>query len=63
MGEKNVEALVDAGLVKDLADIYLLTQAQLESLDRFAELSSSNLIKAIATKRIHHYTGLYSHLA
>jgi DNA ligase (NAD+) len=50
MGEKNVEALVDAGLVKDFADIYTITEEQLKSLDRFAELSSSNLVKAIADK-------------
>lgn len=47
LGEKNVAALVDAGLVEDLADIYQLTKAQLLSLDRFAELSADNLIKAI----------------
>lgn len=51
MGEKNVEALVDAGLVKDFADIYTLTQEQVESLDRFAELSASNLVNAIADKK------------
>ena len=51
LGEKNVEALVDAGLVKDLADIYLLNREQVENLDRFAELSSSNLINAIEIKK------------
>ncbi len=51
MGEKNVEALVDAGLVKDFADIYTLNQPQIESLERFAELSASNLVKAIADKK------------
>lgn len=48
MGEKNVAALVDAGLVKDIADIYRLTEKQLLELDRFAQLSASNMIKAIA---------------
>ena len=51
LGEKNVVALVDAGLVKDFADIYTLTQERLESLERFAELSASNLVEAIADKR------------
>jgi DNA ligase (NAD+) len=51
MGEKNVAALVDASLVKDLADIYLLKQEQIEDLERFAELSSSNLINAINSKK------------
>lgn len=51
MGEKNVEALVDAELVKDFADIYTLTIEQLMSLERFAELSATNLVNAIADKK------------
>lgn len=51
LGEKNVVALVDAGLVKDLADIYLLTKEQLLALDRFAEISAQKLISAIADKK------------
>lgn len=48
MGEKNVAALIDAGLVNDLADIYTLTKDQVISLERFAELSAHNLVQAIA---------------
>jgi DNA ligase (NAD+) len=48
MGEKNVAALVDAELVRDLADMYTLTKEQVISLDRFAEISASNLVEAIA---------------
>lgn len=51
LGEKNVVALVDAGFVKDLADIYLLTKDQLLELDRFAEISAQKLIDAIADKK------------
>lgn len=51
LGEKNVAALVDNKLVKDLADIYALQKQQLMALDRFAEISSSNLIAAIALKK------------
>jgi DNA ligase (NAD+) len=51
LGEKNVIALIDAGLVKDLADIYTLTKRQLLALDRFAEISAQKLISAIADKR------------
>lgn len=51
LGEKNVVALVDAGLVSDFADIYALSQEQLMALDRFAELSARNLIEAIAVKK------------
>lgn len=51
LGAKNVEALVDADLVKDYADIYKLTYDNLIALDRFAELSTNNLIEAIAIKK------------
>lgn len=51
LGEKNVIALVDAGLVSDLADIYTLTKDQVLALDRFAEVSASKLIEAIAAKK------------
>ena len=51
LGEKNVEALVDVGLVRDLADIYLLEKKQLLALERFAEISAQKLITAIADKK------------
>lgn len=51
LGEKNVEALVDAGLVRDLADIYTLTKEQLLTLERFADISAQKLIDAIAAKK------------
>jgi len=51
LGEKNVAALVDSGLVKDLADIYLLTKQDLLRLDRFADISATKLIDAIQAKK------------
>ena len=51
LGEKNVEALVDAGLVNDLADIYTLTKDQLLGIERFAEISAQKLVDAIAAKK------------
>ena len=51
LGEKNVVALVDAGLARDLASIYTITKEQLLQLDRFAELSASNLVQAIAATK------------
>jgi DNA ligase (NAD+) len=51
LGEKNVEALVSAGLVKDLADIYTITKEQLLELDRFADISAQKLVDAIQTKK------------
>nr|HEX4318674.1 NAD-dependent DNA ligase LigA [Kofleriaceae bacterium] len=50
-GEKVVEQLVAAGLVKDVSDLFVLTQDQLERLDRFGELSAKNLVAAIATAK------------
>lgn len=50
LGEKNVIALVESGLVKDLADIYTLTKEQVLSLDRFAEISATKLVSAIKDK-------------
>ena len=51
LGEKNVAAIVDAGLVHDLADIYTLTKSQLLNLDRFADVSAAKLINAVAAKK------------
>ena len=51
LGEKNVEALVDAELVHDLADIFTITKQDLLSIDRFADVSADKLITAISTKK------------
>jgi len=51
LGEKNVVALVDAGLVKDPADLYALTKDQLLQLDRFADISAGKLVDAIAAAK------------
>ena len=51
LGEKNVEALVDANLVKSLPDLYRLTQVKLASLERFGRLSAKKLVEAIANSK------------
>ncbi len=51
MGQKNVLALLDAQLIRDPADLYSLTKDQLLTLDRFADISASKLIAAIAEKK------------
>ncbi|ACO79194.1 NAD-dependent DNA ligase LigA [Azotobacter vinelandii CA] len=51
LGERIVEQLVDTGLVKSPADLYILTFEQLVVLDGFAEVSSNNLLAAIAASR------------
>ena len=47
LGEKNVNLLVEKGLIRDLADIYSLKKEDLLKLERFAEMSANNLLKAI----------------
>lgn len=47
LGDKLVEQLVDAELVKTPADFFMLTVADLISLERMAEKSASNLVTAL----------------
>lgn len=51
LGEKNVAALVDSGLVQDLADIYRLDFENVVKLERFAEISAKKLISGIQSKK------------
>ncbi len=51
LGEKIVVQLIDAGLVKDVSDLFDLTEAQLAKLERFGKASAKNLVKAIATAK------------
>ncbi|MEA1963181.1 MAG: NAD-dependent DNA ligase LigA [Patescibacteria group bacterium] len=51
LGSKVVEQLVKAGLVSDIADFYSLSEYDLKPLERFADKSAENLIKAIAAKK------------
>jgi len=51
MGEKIVAQLIDAGLIRDVADVYTVTQEDLLALDGFAEKKASKLLEAIATSK------------
>lgn len=51
LGEKNVTALVEAGLLRDLADVYVLQKSDLLGLERFGDISAQKLIDGIADKR------------
>lgn len=51
MGIKIVEQLVASGLVKDYADLYLLTKDQLLTLEGFAEKKAENLLYSINQSR------------
>jgi len=48
LGPKIIEQLVDRGLVRDVADIFDLTVADLLPLERMAQKSAENLVVAIA---------------
>jgi DNA ligase (NAD+) len=47
LGEKIVQQLVGVGLVKDVSDLYKLTEDDLIPMERFAEKSAENIVKAI----------------
>jgi DNA ligase (NAD+) len=51
LGDKLVEQLVDENLVNDVADLYHLKIEQLAGLERMAEKSATNLVKAIDKSR------------
>ena len=51
LGDKIVSQLLDAGLIRDPADLYAITKEQLLKLERFADKSAENLIAAIARSK------------
>ena len=51
LGEKNVELLVDSGLVKSIADLYRLEAPQVARLGRFAKLSAKKLVSSITASK------------
>jgi DNA ligase (NAD+) len=51
MGDALVTQLTDRGLVKDIADIYKLTKANLLSLERMGEKSADNVLREIDNSR------------
>jgi len=51
LGEKLAAALLNSGLVKDVADLYTLRKEELAVLERMAEKSAQNVIDAIAKSK------------
>jgi DNA ligase (NAD+) len=51
LGEKLVDQLVDAGLVRTPADVYALDAERLAALERMADKSAANVVAAIAASR------------
>lgn len=47
MGERLCQSLLDAGLVRDIADVYSITKEDLLPLERMAEKSADNVIAAL----------------
>jgi DNA ligase (NAD+) len=51
LGEALIDQLVDAGLVKNFADIYKLTKEDLVELERMADKSAQNVIDSIEASK------------
>jgi DNA ligase (NAD+) len=51
VGDKLCQALFEAGLIKDAADLYYLTREQLLTLERMADKSASNVLNSIAESK------------
>lgn len=51
LGEKIIEQLFDAGLIKSIADLYRLKKEDLLPLERMGEKSVQNLLKAIEASK------------
>jgi len=62
LGIKIVEQLVEAGLVKDVADIYTLSKSDLLTLEGFAEKKADNLLVAIEASKAQSLNRLLSAL-
>jgi DNA ligase (NAD+) len=51
LGPETVEALVSSGLVRSVADLFTLRARDLVCLERFADVSATNLVEAIHGRR------------
>lgn len=47
MGPKIIDRFMDEGLISDVADIFTLTEGDIETLERFGEQSAKNIIREI----------------
>lgn len=51
LGPRIVDAFLDNGLIQDAADLFDLEEGDILPLERFAERSAENLVKAISAKK------------
>ncbi len=58
LGYERVRQLLDAGLIRDVADLYQLRSEQLVELDRFATQSADQLVAAIEASKSRPLSGL-----
>lgn len=51
LGPKLIEQFITGGLIKDAADLYVLRESDLLSLERFAEKKAKNVVDMIAARK------------
>lgn len=51
LGEETVSQFYDAGLIRNVSDLYTLTKEQILPLDRMADKSAENIIKSIENSK------------
>jgi DNA ligase (NAD+) len=62
LGESLIEQLVDTGLVRDVADLYDLTSAKLEGLERMGKKSAQNVLDSIENSKLRPFDRLLTGL-
>ncbi len=58
LGPETVDKLLDAGLIKDLSDLYALDKKRLLELEGFEEKSADNLLEAIEKSKTQEFSRL-----
>ena len=51
LGAETVDALVDAGMIENMADLYDLQKSQVLTLERMAEKSANNLVEGVEASK------------
>lgn len=52
LGEQNVATFLKHGLIADVADLFKLKKTDIANLERFGEKSATNIVSAIAAKKV-----------
>ena len=58
LGPERIRQLLQAGLIRDVADLYTISTEELVQLDRFARQSAEQLVQAIAASRAKPFSNL-----